>query len=111
LVMAGPVAGGFSKIMGSAQRRLASAVLQHGSLLLRRNTTVGSPACHPAVADLVVGIEVPDEAVLSRAWGRRIARELGAMLREEDAPFLRGRESEVAEQASRFREEWWTARR
>ena len=111
LVMAGPAEGTSSKIMGSAQRRLASVVLQHGSLLLRRNTTVGSPACHPAVADLAVGIEVPDEAVLSHAWGRRIARGLGAMLREEDGPFLRGMESEVAAQASRFREEWWTARR
>ena len=111
LVMAGPAEDTASKIMGSAQRRLASVVLQHGSLLLRRNTTVGSLACHPAVADLVVGIEVPEEAVLSRAWGRRIARGLGATLREEDAPFLRGRESEVAAQASRFREEWWTARR
>jgi hypothetical protein len=109
--MAGPAEDTPSKIMGSAQRRLASVVLQHGSLLLRHNTTVGNPACHPAVADLAVGMEVPDEAVLSHAWGRRIARGLGAMLREEDAPFLRGRESEVAAQASRFREEWWTARR
>ena len=111
LVMAGPEEGSSSKIMGSAQRRLASVVLQHGSLLLRGNVAMGGPARHPAVADIVAGLEVPNEAVLSRAWGRRIARGLGAMLQEEDSPFLRGRESEVAAQASRFREEWWTARR
>jgi lipoate-protein ligase A len=111
LIMAGPGEGTSSKIMGSAQRRLASAVLQHGSLLLRDNATVGGPARHAAVADLVGGLAVPDEAVLSRAWGRWIAGQLGAMLHEEDSPFLRGREAEVAAHASRFREEWWTARR
>jgi len=111
IVMAGTREGTSSKIMGSAQRRLAGVVLQHGSLLLRGNTTVAGPARHPAVADIVVAREVSDEAVLSHAWGRRIARSLGATLQEEDSPFLRGRESEVAAQASRFREEWWTARR
>jgi lipoate-protein ligase A len=111
LVMAGSVEGTSSKIMGSAQRRLAGVVLQHGSLLLRGNTTVGGPARHVAVADLVDGGQFPDEAVLSRAWGRAIARGLGASLREEGCPFLRGRESEVAAESARFREESWTARR
>jgi lipoate-protein ligase A len=111
IVMAGPCEGTSSKIMGSAQRRLASVVLQHGSLLLRGNATVGGPARHAAVADIVAGLEMPDDAVLSREWVRRIARRLGAMLHEEDSPFLRGREAEIAAQASRFREEWWTARR
>ena len=109
--MAGPEEGTSSKIMGSAQRRLASVVLQHGSLLLRGNATVGGPARHAAVADIVAGLEMPDDAVLSREWVRRIARRLGAMLHEEDSPFLRGREAPVAAQASRFREEWWTNRR
>ena len=47
LVMAGPAKGTFSKIMGSAQRRLSGVVLQHGSLLVRSNTSVGGPARHP----------------------------------------------------------------
>ena len=111
LVMAASEGGPSSKIMGSAQRRLAGVVLQHGSLLLRGNTTVGGAARHPAVADLVVGVQVPGEVALARAWGRRIARELGATLCEEDAPFLRGREPEIVSLAARFREEWWTARR
>ena len=63
----------FSKVMGSAQRRLAGVVLQHGSLLLRCNPAVDGPARHPAVADMVVGPAVPDESGLSRAWGTRIA--------------------------------------
>lgn len=111
LVMAGPVAGTVSKIMGSAQRRLAGVVLQHGSLLLRGNTGVGGQARHPGVSDIVAGQNVPDEAGLSRAWGMRIAQGLGAALREESSPFGRGRESEVEALASRFREERWTARR
>jgi lipoate-protein ligase A len=100
-----------AKRIGSAQLWRRGVLLQHGSLLLRDNATVGGPARHAAVADLVGGLAVPDEAVLSRAWGRWIAGQLGAMLHEEDSPFLRGREAEVAAHASRFREEWWTARR
>ena len=111
LVKAGAVAGTLSKIMGSAQRRLAGVVLQHGSLLLRGNTAVGGPARHPAVADIEGGQPVPEEAGLSRAWGTRIARGLGVVLREEGAPFRRGRESEVDAVAARFRDERWTARR
>jgi lipoate-protein ligase A len=111
LVMAGPVAGTFSKIMGSAQRRLAGVVLQHGSLLLHGNTGVGGPARHPAVADMVVGPSVPDESGLLRAWGARIAHGLGAAVCEENAPFVRGRALEVERVAARFREERWTARR
>lgn len=111
LVMAGPAEGTFSKIMGSAQRRLSGVVLQHGSLLVRSNTSVGGPARHPAVSDLVARSRVPDEGDVSRAWGRRIAEALGATVHEERSPFVRGRESEVAAVAERFREERWTARR
>jgi lipoate-protein ligase A len=111
LVMAGPVAGTFSKIMGSAQRRLAGVVLQHGSLLLHGNRGVGGPARHPAVADMVVGPSVPDESGLLRAWVARIAHGLGAVVCEENAPFVRGRALEVESLAARFREERWTARR
>lgn len=111
LLMEGPAAGTGSKIMGSAQRRLAGVVLQHGSLLLRRNTGVGGAARHSSVADIVAERPLPRDSELSRAWGSRIARELGATLYEETAPFVRGRESAVEAVAARFREPQWTARR
>jgi lipoate-protein ligase A len=111
LVMAGLTAGGCSKIMGSAQRRLSGVVLQHGSLLLRGNTTVSGQARHPGVSDLVDRSRLPDEAGLSRAWGRRIADRLRGTIQEEDAPFVVGREAEVAAVAERFRDPRWTGRR
>jgi len=126
LLMAGPGSGPASKIMGSAQRRLAGAVLQHGSLLLRGNTLVGGAARHVAVSDLLAEVRLPeaqgldaegldaeglDAEGLAREWGRRIAATLGATVGEEDSPFCRGREQEVAALASRFRELRWTLRR
>lgn len=111
LIMAGPVPGVASKIMGSAQRRLAAVVLQHGSLLLHGNMDVEGPARHPAVADMVVSQALPVKESLSRAWCRRLAQGLGATLCDEGAPFRRGRASEVEALSARFREEQWTARR
>ena len=98
------------KIMGSAQRRLAGVVLQHGSLLLRHNATVAGRARHPAAADLVGGA-MPDHETLAREWVRRIADRLGARLDEEPKSFLVGRDADIAKLSQRFREEWWTARR
>ena len=111
LIMAGPGPGVSSKIMGSAQRRLAGVVLQHGSLLLRGTSAVGGAARHPAVSDMLAGQALPHEASVSRAWAVRIAARLGAMLRDDGVPFRRGRESEIGPLAARFREERWTARR
>jgi lipoyl(octanoyl) transferase len=111
LVMAGPASDTVSKIMGSAQRRLAGVVLQHGSLLLRGNTAVAGSARHPAVADIVVGQSVPEETALSRAWGARIANGLGVAVREEETPFVRGRDQEIEASSTRFRDDRWTARR
>ncbi|MFM8805080.1 MAG: biotin/lipoate A/B protein ligase family protein [Planctomycetia bacterium] len=111
LLMAGPTENRGSKIMGSAQRRLAGAVLQHGSLLLEPNTAVSGPARHTAVADLVDRSRVSDQAGLAGAWGRRIAHALEGTIREETAPFEVGRAAISAALAERFREERWTARR
>ena len=111
LIMAGPVRDGASKIMGSAQRRLAGVVLQHGSLLLHGNAAVEGPARHPAMADIVEEQNVPGKVGLARGWCMRMAQGLGATLRHEGAPFRRGRESEIAALAARFREDRWTARR
>jgi lipoate-protein ligase A len=111
LVMTGPTENPVVKIMGSAQRRLAGAVLQHGSLLLQPNTAVSGSARHAAVADLVDPSRLSDPADLARAWVRRIAAALQTTIGEECSPFAEGRAVEVAALAARFREERWTARR
>jgi lipoate-protein ligase A len=112
LVMeAGGVAGAPAKIMGSAQRRLAGVVLQHGSLLLGSNPHLPREVRHPGIADLAGPNSAIDACDLARGWVGRIADVLGTRVSTQDAPFLRGREEQVAASAARFCEEWWTARR
>jgi lipoate-protein ligase A len=100
-----------AKIMGSAQRRLAGVVLQHGSLLLFGNPDLRGEGRHPGIADLAGSCGAIDAADLSRTWVARIAAALGTRVSAEAAPFMRGREGRVSEVAARFREEWWTTRR
>lgn len=97
------------KLMGSAQRRLAGVVLQHGSLLLRPNTDVAAPARHPAAAEMV-SAPLPAAADISRAWVGRIAERLGGRVVEAGG-FLPGREADVAARSVRFRDDRWTGRR
>ena len=63
---------GRTKIAGSAQRRRRRAVLQHGSILLRR-----SPAAPQlgGIFDLVDGVIAEDE--LAEAWLARVSSRLG----------------------------------
>lgn len=111
LILTGSAERGACKIMGSAQRRFAGVVLQHGSLLLRGNPDVAGPARHPGVADILPECSMPDEASLSSSWCRWIADALDATIRDEGSPFLRGRESHVQTLATRFRGKRWTVRR
>lgn len=66
-----------SKLVGSAQRRRAGAILQHGSLLLRRSQT--TPEL-PGVADLA------DVATDPRAWSDLVAEPLCRALGMEPVP-------------------------
>ena len=83
-----------AKIMGSAQRRLAGAVLQHGTLLLGANPAVAGPARHPGLAELL-GRPVAAGAELARDWVARIAAALGA------SPDERGGSSPAVSRRSR----------
>ncbi len=65
-----------SKLVGSAQRRRSGAILQHGSLLLRRSKTTPELA---GVADLA------DEAADPRAWSDLVAEPLCRALGMEPA--------------------------
>jgi len=66
-----------AKVVGSAQRRRAGAILQHGSLLLKRSAT--TPEL-PGVGDLA---DAPTEP---RAWAVLVAERLCAALDLEPAP-------------------------
>lgn len=62
-----------AKICGSAQRRVGSAVLQHGSLLLSRSSA--APEL-PGIGDLKRGARL-DLAEFSAAWKAALERRLG----------------------------------
>jgi lipoate-protein ligase A len=73
----GDVLLGDEKIAGSAQRRRSGAVMQHGSLLLRRSAAAEELA---GLEDLA-GRAVPRETVQS-LWLEQLARHLGVRWRE-----------------------------
>lgn len=99
------------KIMGSAQRRLAGVVLQHGSLLLRGNPDVAGAARHAGIAEAVPLARIPAPLELARAWVRRVAATLGTRLHEESAAWSGAKAERIAAAAERFREDRWTCRR
>lgn len=98
------------KILGSAQRRLAGVVLQHGSLLLRANDAAGPGGRHPGLLDLQPGAG-SDGRELAAAWLQRVAGACGGSLEWQTAGFREGRGAEIAAAAGRFREAGWLERR
>jgi lipoate-protein ligase A len=100
------------KIMGSAQRRLDGVVLQHGSLLLRRNPRVAGHACHPGVADLPGAAPLDVGAVrrLAEHWLGLVADGWGVSPVHETGWFV-GQPDEILRGAERFRDPRWTGRR
>ena len=109
LALSAGQAGRGHKVMGSAQRRLEGAVLQHGSLLVRRNADVGGRAAHPGLAELAGPL--PGVGQLVDRWLELVALEARADVVREAGGFRGPRSQEVAGHAARFREQRWTARR
>jgi len=112
-----PAAADDPKIMGSAQRRLAVAVVQHGSLLLRENAAVPHVARRPGLDALAAGgpggaWPGPESAKdLAAAWLQRVASRLGAGLCISSEPFAEARRDAIAVASRRFRDADWTRRR
>lgn len=101
------------KIMGSAQRRLAGAVLQHGSLLIRRNGTLTGRACHPGVSDLSVSrpaANLETQPLLER-WLQLVAQTLGANVLSQTGDFRGLQARNLDDHAARFRDAGWIGRR
>lgn len=118
LVVASPVAAGDSpggvdaKVLGGAQRRLAGAVVQHGSLLVRANEGVPAAWRHAGLWDL--GMETADDGLdVAAAWMTRVAASLGCEPAWQDGPFVADerRRAAIDEQSRRYRETRWLERR
>jgi len=106
------------KVMGSAQRRMSGTVLQHGSLLLHRNTGVTGQACHPGLFDLLASrlnagapAGIPNEKELLRRWLENVASSLGGVIEEQSGSFRETAVREVDELSAGFRKNCWTGRR
>jgi lipoate-protein ligase A len=102
-----------SKLMGSAQRRLAEAVLQHGSLLLTPNPDVGRAARHRGLADLAAAVELGVDGwpVWTEAWLERLAVALGEPLNPQPGSFLETDPPGLAAGRERLASQRWTCRR
>lgn len=107
----GPSSANDPKIMGSAQRRLAGTVLQHGTLLVRRNLAVPAAISHHGLADLHGEGVVADLESLVVEWLGNVATAAGAALSRESEGFTTGREAEIAALRGRFVDETWIGRR
>jgi lipoate-protein ligase A len=101
----GDVVIGSHKVAGSAQRRRAGAVLQHGSVLLSRST------CAPQLAGIsdIAGLQI-DEQRLIDSW---LSDLTGRLKIDFDQGELSSTEVDAAQQIeqSRYGEPDWTARR
>ena len=102
---------GDPKIMGSAQRRLGTTVLQHGSLLLAANHAVGAEARLPGLAELADRDHPWESAQIAEPWLQAVAAEAGAVLDHRTGASWSGRESTIQTRAERFLDRQWTARR
>ena len=99
------------KIMGSAQRRLRGAVLQHGSLLTRSLASVAEAARHPGLVELHPAAAGWDVRDLVGAWLERVAAAAARPLDLRAESFAADRRGAIAARAARFREAAWLARR
>jgi lipoate-protein ligase A len=108
-----PIAGAADghKILGSAQRRLRGAVLQHGSLLLREPPLAASAERHPGLLDLHPPASSWGLRELITAWLGHVAAAAGSFLECRTEAFVPPRAGAVAMAATRFRDSAWLARR
>ena len=98
------------KVLGSAQRRLAGVVLQHGSLLLRKHPLMSGAASHPGLAELA-GVAESDTDMMVRGWLERLAASLGGDLRECAGPSWKSHDVDVVAKARRYASQDWLSRR
>lgn len=96
---------GAYKVVGSAQRRRAGAILQHGSILLKRSATTPE---FPGLADLFPVDEAPDSWADDMVEAIASALELHTRTADMDGPMSR-RAAEIEREV--YRDPGWTGRR
>lgn len=102
---AGDVLLGGSKIAGSAQRRRRGALLQHGSLLLKRSPSAPELS---GIADKTQTLPPPD--ILIENWSARIAHSLKINLQKREATEPERRLAKSL-QAEKYANPQWTKKR
>lgn len=98
------------KILGSAQRRLRGAVLQHGSLLLR-SPGPALAALHPGLDRLVPATGGWNPRELAAAWLARVAGMPSPPVEIRSGSFLENQRERVTAAAARFASQAWLGRR
>jgi hypothetical protein len=107
----GPATPTDPKVMGSAQRRLGTTVLQHGSLLLATCLGVGGEARHEGLRELAGPPADWTARSLADRWTTRVAEAVKIVREVQPATFTGGHLPEVTARALRFRDPRWTGRR
>jgi len=98
------------KVLGSAQRRLPAAILQHGSLLFTENDRVGPAGRHRGLGDLLPSLrDRPRE--IAAEWVSRIATALGLRPDWQPHAFTFQHHEMLAARVTRFRTAVWLERR
>jgi lipoate-protein ligase A len=110
LVVSGPSPDGH-KLLGSAQRRLKAAVLQHGSLLLETPRGVGAAAAHAGLFELFPEARSWPEGAIVAAWLDRLTATTGVEPRIAGGPFAAAHADKIAAAAGRFEDAAWLRRR
>jgi len=100
-----------AKVMGSAQRRFGTAVLQHGSLLLAACPRVAVATRHAGLAELAAGPVAWTARSLAERWTARIAAAGGLTTAEQPAAFTANLGERAAVRDAHFRDPRWTGRR
>ncbi len=110
LIVPGPSADGH-KLLGSAQRRLKAAVLQHGSLLLETPRQVASAAAHQGLFELFPGVSGWTDETIVGEWLDRLGEATGLEPRMVVGGFSAAYEADVAAATARFQAPAWLRRR
>ena len=101
---------GNHKILGSAQRRLSGVVLQHGSLLLHRNSHIQGDGSHVGLGDVLpAGSGSVNEVV--DGWLQRLADRLQGELIAETGPSYVKENKDIITRAKRYESMAWLQRR
>ena len=107
---AGTSLHGNHKILGSAQRRLAGVVLQHGSLLLHRNPNVQGKGSHMGLGDVLEARSGSVNDVVD-GWLHRVADRLNGELIVESGSSYEKEDRDIASRTERYESEAWLHRR